>query len=270
MVEGRKHAVQADGEARKMSRLPGRMAVNTYSHFERDFLRWSRGKVAILTSLITPTTWLIFVGLTMSARFTGDYLGFIAPGILVMTILFSSLQGGMYMSFDKLLGFLNKFMAMPSGRESILFGKVLFISARGMVQASMVFLIAFALGARIATGPAGLVAVYLVLFLFGCMLSSFAITVAMLMPDYDSYYAINGLISMPMFFASTALMPLSSMPSWMRVVASLNPVSYAIDSVRALFSGSWAAGLSGMAEIAVMAAIMTAVCVYAFRRATIS
>lgn len=246
-----------------------RMAINIFSHFERDFKRWTRGKVAIFTSLITPTAWLVFVGLTLSTKFSGDYLNFITPGILIMTVLFSSLQGGMYMSFDKLLGYLNKFMAMPSARESILFGKVLFITVRSLIQVSIIFAIAFMLGVNIATGLPGLLAVYIILFMFGCMLSSFAITVAMLTPDYDTYSAINGLISMPLFFASTALMPFSSMPSWMRVIASLNPVSYTIDSIRALFFGNWAAGLAGMVEISAMAAIMTAICVYAFRRATI-
>ena len=253
-----------------MTLMPGRMAVNTYAHFERDFKRWTRGKVAIFTSLITPTAWLIFVGLTMSAKFTGDYLNFITPGILIMTMLFSSLQGGMYMSFDKLLGYLSKFMAMPSEREAILFGKVLFISVRGLIQVSMVFAIAFLMGAGVKTGLPGLIIVYVILFLFGCVLSSFAITVAMLTQDYDMYSAINGLISMPMFFASTALMPFSSMPPWMRVIASLNPVSYTINAVRAMFVGNLSGGLTGIVEVAAMAVVMTAICVYAFRRATVS
>jgi len=266
MVGRREQAVQAHGAAAEMT---GRLAVNTYAHFERDFKRWSRGKVSIVTSLITPTAWLVFVGLTLSTGFTGDYLNFITPGILVMTVLFSSLQGGLYMSFDKLLGYLNKFLAMPSDRESILFGKVLFITARGLVQVSVVLALALALGARVGTGMPGFVAIGLVLFVFGCMLSAFSITVAMLTPDYDTYSAINGLIGMPLFFASTALMPYISMPAWMRAIAGLNPVSYAIDSVRALFLGDWGAGLTGMAEVAAMAAVMGVICVYAFRRKTI-
>lgn len=247
----------------------GRVAANTYSHFERDFKRWCLGKVSIVTSLITPTAWLVFVGLTLSTRFTGDYLSFVTPGILIMTVLFSSLQGGMYMSFDKLLGYLNKFLAMPSDRASILFGKVLFITARGLVQVSVVIALALALGARVETGPAGFIAICYILFMFGCLLSSLAITVAMITPDYDTYSAINGLISMPLFFASTALMPYSSMPAWMRAIASLNPVSYTIDSVRALFLGNWGAGLAGVAEVTAMAAAMMAICMYAFRHKTI-
>ncbi len=247
----------------------GRVAVNSYSHFERDFKRWSRGRVSIVTSLITPAAWLVFVGLALSTRFTGDYLNFITPGILIMTVLFSSLQGGLYMSFDKLLGYLNKFLAMPSHRESILIGKVLFITARGLAQVGIVLALAFALGARVGTGIAGLAAICLILFMFGCLLSSFSITVAMLTPDYDTYSAINGLISMPLFFASTALMPYSSMPGWMRIIAGVNPVSHAIDSVRALFLGNWGAGIAGMAEVAAMAALMGAICAYAFRHKTI-
>jgi ABC-2 type transport system permease protein len=247
----------------------GRMAVNTYSHFERDFKRWSRGRITILTSLITPTAWLVFVGLALSTGFTYDYLNFITPGILVMTALFSSLQGGLYMSFDKLLGYMNKFLAMPSDRESILLGKVLFMTVRSLLQVTMVLIVAFVLGARVVAGLPGLMAIYLILFTFCCMLSSFAITVAMLTPDYDTYSAINGLIGMPLFFASTALMPFDSMPVWMRAIAGINPVSYTIDSLRALFMGNLGAGIAGMAEVAAMAAVMMAICVYAFRHKTV-
>ncbi|MCD1294975.1 multidrug ABC transporter permease [Methanocella sp. CWC-04] len=244
--------------------LPG-----AYSHFERDIKRWIRGRVTIFTSLITPTAWLIFVGLTLPAKFTNDYLNFIAPGILVMTVLFSSLQGGIFLSFDKVLGYLNKFLALPSPRESILFGKVLFIITRSLLQVTIIFTIALLLGAVVNTGMAGMAAIYIGLFLFGCLISSFAITIAILAEDFETYSAINGLISMPLFFASTALMPLDTMPGWLRVLASINPVSHIINAIRALFLGDWGAGIEGILKIALMAIIMVSVSVIIFRKATV-
>jgi hypothetical protein len=93
---------------------------------------------------------------------------------------------------------------------------------------------------------------------------------AMLTPDYDTYSAITGLITMPLFFASTALMPFGAMPWWMRLVAGLNPVSYAIDAVRVIFLDSWARGIPGIAAVAVLTAVMAVACMHAFRRATVS
>ncbi|MDO9325593.1 MAG: multidrug ABC transporter permease, partial [Methanoregula sp.] len=80
-------------------------------YMERDLVKWARGRVAVLTLLVIPAAWLIFVGLALPVRFTGNYLDFITPGILVMTMLASSLQGGSLLMFDKILGFLNKFLA---------------------------------------------------------------------------------------------------------------------------------------------------------------
>lgn len=246
------------------------IVVSSYSHFERDLKRWIRGKVSIITTLITPTALLVFVGLTLPAGFTDNYFEFVAPGMLVMTVLFSSLQGGIYLSFDKLLGYMNKFLALPSPRESILFGKVLFIVSRSLIQATIIFALELLLGAYVGTGIAGFVLIYAALFAFSCLIGSMAVTIAILTSDYDTYSSINSLISMPMFFASTALMPFSAMPQWLKTIAIVNPVSYIIDAIRALFFGDLQAGLTGTAVIAAMAAIMVLISVIIFRRATIN
>lgn len=245
------------------------IAVSSYSHFERDLKRWLRGKVSIITTLITPTVLLIFVGLTLPTGFTDNYFEFVAPGMLVMTVLFSSLQGGIYLSFDKLLGYMNKFLALPSPRESIMFGKVLFIVTRSLIQASIIFVLELLLGAYVGTGIIGVALIYVALFAFSCLIGSLAVTIAILTPDYDTYSSINSLVSMPMFFASTALMPFDRMPEWLRIIASLNPVSYVIDAIRALFFGDLQTGLTGTAIIALMALVMVTISVIVFRKATV-
>ena len=110
-----------------------------------------------------PAAWLVFVGLALPAKFTDNYLAFITPGILVMTTLFSSLQGGSLMIFDKMLGFLNKFLALPSPRESMLYGKILLISVRGLLQATMILLITALLGVRILN-PVNIILIYFDIF----------------------------------------------------------------------------------------------------------
>jgi len=180
-------------------------------YFERDIRKWSRSRISVAASLAMPAAWLILVGLTLPTTFTDNYLEFITPSILVMTMLFSSLQGGSLMIFDKVLGFMNKFLAMPSPRESILLGKILFITTRGLLQTTVILLIAALLGVRVLD-PLNIILIYLTLFLFGVFFSAFATTLALHISDHDGYAAVNSMISMPLFFASSALMPYDVMP----------------------------------------------------------
>ena len=168
--------------------------------------------------------------------------------------------------FDKILGYLQKFLAMPAPRESILFGKILFITLRGLIQTTVILVIAILLGAHFLD-PVLLLAIYTVLFIFGILLSSLMTTVALKLEDHDSYAAINAMISMPLFFTSSALMPYDQMPDWLAALARLNPVSYAIDAIRDLQAGIFpAATFLGLLVGAILVLLMS---VTVFRRATV-
>ncbi len=235
-------------------------------YMERDFRRWLRGRVNVLSTLILPAAWLIFVGLALPIRFTDNYLDFIAPGILVLTMLGASLQGGSLLMFDKVLGYLQKFLALPAPRESILFGKILFITLRGLIQATVILAIAILLGANFLN-PALIASIYVVLFIFGILLSSVMATIALKVEDHDSYAAINAMVSMPLFFTSSALMPYDQMPGWLAAIARLNPVSYAIDAIRDLQAGIFPA--TTLLGLLIGAALVLLVSVMVFRRATV-
>lgn len=237
-----------------------------YYYFERDFRKWTRGRVNVFATLVRPAAWLIFVGMAFPAKFTDNYLAFITPSILVMTVLFSSLQGGTLIIFDKILGFMNKFLALPAPRESLLLGKILFISTRGLIQATVLLLMAAFLGVRIQS-PLNIALVYLTLFLFAVLISALSSMIGLKLGDHDSYASVNSMVSMPLFFASSALMPYEVMPDWLRTLARLNPVSYAIDSIRALFEGSIPA--EGILGLAAAAFIMILIGTFQFRRATV-
>ncbi len=235
-----------------------------FYYFERDLVKWLRGKVTVISSLVMPAAWLVFVGLALPTKFTDNYLEFITPGILVMTILFSSLQGGTLMIFDKILGFLNKFLAMPSPRESMLYGKILFISVRGLLQATVILLIATLLGVGVLN-PVQIILIYLTLFLFSVFFSALSTMIGLHLSDHDSYAAVNSMISMPLFFTSSALMPYEVMPAWLSTIARLNPVSYAIDSTRILFEGG--IPFYGLLGLAIGAGVMVLLGTYQFRKA---
>ncbi|MDH7510663.1 MAG: ABC transporter permease [Methanolinea sp.] len=233
---------------------------------QRDFLRWERGRVAVFSALVMPAAWLIFVGLALPVKFTGNYLDFITPGILVMTMLSAGLSGGALLMFDKILGFLNKFLALPTPRESILFGKILFITGRGLIQTTIILIIAVIIGASLLH-PFQYFMIYLVLFAFGILISSFATTIALYLEDHDSYAAFNTMISMPLFFTSSALMPYNVMPSWLRTIAVLNPLSFAIDAIRDI--GYGIIPLFPLAMLVGLAGFIIFLCSHVFRKVTI-
>ena len=235
-------------------------------YMERDMTKWLRGRIAVVSLLVMPAAWLVFVGLALTVTFTGNYLDFITPGILVMTILASSLQGGALLMFDKVLGFLNKFLALPTPRESILFGKILFITLRGIIQSTIIFLVSILIGATILS-PLQYGMVYLILVLFGILFSGLATTLALYVGDHDSYAAVNTMISMPLFFTSSALMPYNVMPAWLRAIASVNPLSFAIDAIRAVEAGQ--VPLMQIGLLSVLCVVIIALCMQVFRRMTV-
>jgi len=235
-------------------------------YMERDMVKWTRGRIAVVSLLVMPAAWLIFVGLALPVTFTGNYLDFITPGILVMTMLASSMQGGALLMFDRILGFLNKFLALPTPRENILFGKILFITIRGVIQSTVILLVAILIGATILSLPQyGMI--YLILILFGILLSGLATTLALYVSDHDSYAAVTTMITMPLFFTSSALMPYEVMPPWLRAIATVNPLSFAIDAIRSVGTG-----LVPSLQIGVLTAlgiVVIAICMRVFRRMTV-
>jgi ABC-2 type transport system permease protein len=235
-------------------------------YISRDMIKWFRSPVSVVSMLVMPAAWLVFVGLALPVTFTGNYLDFIVPGILVMTMLSSSLNGGTLLMFDKILGFLNKFLALPTPRESILFGKIFFITIRGAIQATIILVIAVLIGATILP-PAQYGMIYVILLLFGFLMSAFATTIALYLGDHDSYSAFNTMIAMPIFFTSSALMPYDVMPAWLRTIAHVNPLSYAIDAVRATETG--AVPVIQIGILAVLAGIVIAICMQMFRRVSV-
>jgi ABC-2 type transport system permease protein len=225
--------------------------------------KWIRARVTVISTLVMPAAWLIFVGLALPVTFTGNYLDFITPGILVMTVFNASMMGGSLLIYDKILGSLNKFFALPVPRESILYGKISFIVCRGLLQATIILIVATLIGATILK-PEQYLLTYLILALFGLLFAAIGNTIALIIGDTDSYGAVNAMISMPLFFSSSALMPYDVMPSWLMPIARMNPLSFAIDAVRALMGGTilWVS----ISLLAVMSLIIIGICVVVFRR----
>ncbi|MFA6804250.1 MAG: ABC transporter permease [Candidatus Methanomethylophilaceae archaeon] len=237
----------------------------TFAYIERDLIRWSRSPLNIISTLAMPAAWLIFVGLVMPVRYD-NYLDFVTPGVLVLTMMTAGLAAGSSIMFDKTLGYLNKFLALPAPRESILVGKILFITLRGLLQTTVILVIATLIGATVQSLMC-YVEMYLVLFLFGVMMSSLGSTVALYLNDHDTYAAFQGMVSMPLYFASTALIPYDQMPEALKIISTLNPLTYAIDAMRDLAVGNFP--LIQICVLLTLSVAIVLICARRFRKVTV-
>ena len=236
-----------------------------FAYMWRDLLRWIRAPMNVISTLVMPSAWLLFMGLVIPAPYP-NYLDYITPGILVLTMLNAGMSGGTSIMFDKVLGYLNKFLAVPAPRESILFGKILFITIRGMLQSTVILLIALLAGATVMS-PLAYLEMYLLLFIFGILISSFATTIALFLPDHDSYSGVQAFIVTPLYLLSSALVKYESMPTVVYWIAKANPMSYAIDGARLAAEGSFP--LMQFCVLIIVAVVLVILCAMRFRKATI-
>lgn len=242
------------------------MMNGVLAYAERDLKRWIRSPTNVASTLVMPAAWLIFMGVVLPGT-SKNYLDFITPGVLVMTMLNAGLFGGSSLMFDKVLGYLNKFLAAPTPRESILVGKIVFITVRGLLQAAVIQIIAIMVGATIL-GIWSYIAIFAILALFGVFIASFGTTVALHLGEHDSYAAAQSFLSMPLYLASSAMLSYDQMPAALLYVARANPLSYAIDAARMAGSGMFPA--SELVVLVIVSAVMALICAKMFRKATVS
>ncbi len=191
------------------------------------------------TRIIQPALWLLVFGETFNtikAMPTGNfsYIQFITPGILAQSVLFISIFYGITVVWEKDVGILTKLLSTPSPRSSIVLGKSLAASLRGVFQAMMIFALALLLGVKIRLDPLDIVGVFAVVVLFAMCFSSFSMFLASYMKTRDRMMGIGQALTMPLFFASNAIYPISVMPVWLQYVSIANPLSYVVDAIRSM------------------------------------
>lgn len=207
----------------------------------RWMLQAARERMMIIFGLMQPLLWLLLFGNVFSgvARWrpeafgTDSYLAFQTAGILALTVLGNAMMGGIPLLFDRESGMLAKILATPSSRSSLLASRFLFTSAFSLAQTLLILGVACLMGVRIASGAAGLVALLWVAFLLSVGFTLLSLMLAFIFPSHGAFFAVTGFITQPLLFVSSALMPLSVMPATLRTVAWLNPLTHAIEAIRA-------------------------------------
>jgi len=237
----------------------------------RELKKWYKAPVILLLSLIQPIFWIILFGKSMNLGkiFTGtaisipglvvpkevldqigqevlkatfgttDYFSFLAAGMLSFITLFTSMQSGMSVVWDRRLGFLDRLLTTPIPRGSIIMSKVMSSVIRSLVQATIVLVAATLLGMTFAPGinVMDFLGAYSALFLMSLGLSALFIMLAIRATSWESQMAIMNLLNLPLLFTSNAFYPISAMPSWLKPIAEINPLTYSNEAIRNMLLG---------------------------------
>lgn len=202
----------------------------------------------LVTRAIQPILWLGIFGEALSkvrAIPTGDYsyLQFITPGILTQSIVFIAIFYGLNVIWERDLGLLQKFLVTPTPRIALVWGKMGSAAVRGLFQAVIVCIFALLLGVNIILTPLSLVVVFLITLLGAGFFTGLSMVIASIVKTRERFMGIGQVITLPLFFASNAIYPISIMPAWLQFVATINPLSYMVDGLRAVLVSGSTAGL---------------------------
>jgi len=217
----------------KMTELDG-----LYALWYREFKVFLREKSRIVSSLFTPLLWIVVFGggLGSSVSLGGtNYQVFIFPGILTMTILFSSIFFGLYIVWDKKIDFFKEVLVAPLSRLTIFAGKTLGGCTDALIQGSL--MLAFGVILGISYSVQMVVQAIIFMLVLAAAVVSIGLIIGSFMESPEGFNLIISFLVFPLFFLSGALFPIDNLPSWLRVFTTLNPVTYAVDGMRGVMLG---------------------------------
>jgi len=200
----------------------------------REFKKFIREKSRLFSAIARPLLWLFIVGAGMSRlvpRETGvSYTQFIFPGIIGMTILFSSIFSSISIIWDKEFGFMKEILVAPVSRLSIVIGKALSGTIVSTIQAAVILALFPFVGLHLSVLQ--IIVLMVISASVSFCISAFGIVLATFYDSYESFSVIMNFIVMPMFFLSGAMYPVRLLPDILRFVAKLNPLTYGIDAIK--------------------------------------
>lgn len=226
----------------------------------RQLKRYIRSRARVIGSLGQPILFLLALGFGLGPMYQkaggGNYLQFLAPGIICMAILFTSVFNGIEIIWDRQFGFLKETMVAPVSRLTIMLGRTLGGATVATIQGLIVFMIALIPGFR----PVSVEAVFFavpVMFLIALLFTALGTAIASVMTDFHGFQLVMNFLVMPLFFLSGALFPLDNLPTAVDILANLDPLTYGVDALRSMLIGSAHIGLA--MDLTVLGAV-TALC----------
>jgi ABC-2 type transport system permease protein len=209
-----------------------------YALWYREFKVFLREKSRIISSLFTPILWIVVFGGGLGSSFSPggtNYQIFIFPGILTMTILFSSIFFGLYIVWDKRIDFFKEVLVAPLSRLTIFAGKMLGGCTDALIQGGLML----AFGVILGVSYNALMVIFAMIFMLvlASAIVSIGLVIGSFMESPEGFNLIVSFLIFPLFFLSGALFPMTNLPSWLRVFTTLNPVTYAVDGMRGVMLG---------------------------------
>lgn len=236
-----------------------------YSIWLRDITRFRRDRSRMLTSFAQPALFLFIFGnglargLAIDSRgggaFSGDYLSFIFPGILGMSLLFTSIFSAISIVWDREFGFLKEVMVAPISRASVAVGKALGGSSVAIIQGAVILFLAPLVGVRLTVLT--IVIVIPVMFLMAFSITSMGIVIAARMQTMEGFQMVMNFLVMPLFILSGAMFPISRLPDWLAFLTRIDPLTYGVDALRGLMLKPGSAEFPVVMDISVIAAFGT-------------
>ena len=224
----------------------------------RQVKRYLRSRPRIIASLGQPLLFLLAFGFGFGPIFQragqGNYIQFLAPGVIGMTVLFTSIFSGIELIWDRQFGFLKETLVAPVPRILIMIGRTLGGATVAMIQGMIVVVICLAAGFRVSNFSTLPVA-FLFMVLIAVMFTALGTAIASVLSDFQGFQLVMNFLVMPIFFLSGALFPLTNLPKVMSVIATLDPLTYGVDGLRGALNGAAAGHFSASLDLAVLSII---------------
>jgi ABC-2 type transport system permease protein len=238
------------------------MLADTWYLFNKYMKITVRMPMWTLFTLVQPLIWLVIFGqlfknITQLPGFpTGTYVDFFVPGVLIMTVLFGSSWSGVSLLREIQSGTVDKMLVSPVSRIAIVLSRVLHSTAQVIVQVAIMLAVSWALGAHLNLGLVDLCLTLLVVLLLGLCFAAVSNGFAIALQREEPLVIIGNLMTLPLMFFSTALVPTSFMPEWIKYASMINPINYAVEAVRAVLVGT--SNISDYSVAALILALFTA------------
>lgn len=241
-----------------------------YALWLREVKRYLRSRPQIIGSLAQPALYLLVLGFGFGAVFRdagqGSYLQFVAPGVIAMGILFTSIFSGIGLLWDRQFGFLKETLVAPVPRLTIMAGRTLGGATIAIIQGALVLAVCLLVGFRPETWSAVPLAL-LFMALIAVVFASLGTAIGSTLKDMQGFQLIMNFLIMPIFFLSGALFPLDNLPTGLMIATRLDPLAYGVDGLRGAFIGvSHIGALLDVSVLAVLSALFLVLGAWAFSK----
>ena len=212
-----------------------------YMLWLRQLKRYSRSRARLIGGLGQPLLFLLALGFGFGPIFRragqGNYIQFLAPGVIAMTVLFTGIFSGIELIWDRQFGFLKETLVAPVPRLLIMLGRTLGGATVAVIQGLIVFVLCLFAGFRVAH-LASVPLALLFMALIAIMFTALGTAIASVLADFQGFQLIMNFLVMPIFFLSGALFPLKNIPKALDVIAIVDPLSYGVDGLRSSAIGT--------------------------------